>query len=98
MSSSTPLERYEQPGEDEDEVDSGSEVQKMKTVVIPYVNDFSEDLRRVCRRYNIRVAFKSSPTLRSSLSKVKDKLPTSMQSNVVYQIPCSCGRVYVGET
>ena len=72
LSSSTPLERHEEPGEDE--VDSGSEVQKMKTVVIPYVNGFSEDLRRVCRRYNIRVAFKSSPTLRS---KVKDKLPTS---------------------
>ena len=48
----------------------------MKTVVIPYVNGFSEDLKRVCRRYNIRVA---SPTLRSSLSKVKDKLPTSIK-------------------
>ena len=29
LSSSTPLERHEEPGEDEDEVDSGSEVQKM---------------------------------------------------------------------
>ena len=37
-------------------------------------------------------------TLRAQLSRVKDKLPTSMSSCVVYSIPCSCGKVYIGET
>ena len=37
-------------------------------------------------------------TLRAQLSRVKYKLPTSMSSCVVYSIPCSCGKVYIGET
>ena len=37
-------------------------------------------------------------TLRAQLSRVKDKLPTSMRSCVVYSIPCSCEKVYIGET
>lgn len=39
-----------------------------------------------CRYYNIRVAFKSSTTLRSSLTRVKDKLLIGTKPNVVYQI------------
>ena len=67
-------------------------------MVIPYVAGMSEDIRRVCRKFNIRVVFKSRQTLRSMLTKVKDTLPLGKQSNVVYRIPCSCGQVYIGET
>ena len=58
----------------------------------------SEDIRRVCRKFNIRVVFKSGQILHSMLTKVKDTLPLGKQSNVVYRIPCSCGQVYIGET
>ena len=58
----------------------------------------SEDIRRVCREFNIRVVFKSGRTLRSMLTKVMDTLPLGKQSNVVYRIPCSCGQVYIRET
>ena len=68
------------------------------TVVIPYTAGMSEDIRRICRRFNIRVAFRSSRTLRSMLSNVKDKVPMEKRSGVVYRIPCSCGKVYLGET
>ena len=40
----------------------------------------------------------TGPTLRSLLTKVKDPLPTTKQSNVVYEVPCTCGKVYIGET
>ena len=30
--------------------------------------------------------------------RVKDQDPLEKKSNVVYQVPCSCGRVYIGET
>ena len=43
-------------------------------------------------------AFKSGRSLRSQLSDIKDKLPASMSSSVVYSVPCSCGKVYIGET
>ena len=53
----------------------------------------SEDIRRVCRKFNIRVVFKSGRTLHSMLTKVKDTLPLGKQSNVVYRM-----QVYIGET
>ena len=67
-------------------------------MVIPYVAGMSEDIRRVCRKFNIRVVFKSGRTLSSMLTKVKDTLPPDKQSNVVYRIRCSCGQVYIRET
>ena len=47
--------------------------------------------------YNLKVVFKSGPTLRSLLTKVKDPLPEEKLAGVVYQIPFQCGKVYVGE-
>jgi len=64
-------------------------------VVIPYVAGMSEDVRRVCRKFNI---FKSGRTLHLMLTKVKDTLPLCKQFNVVYCIPCSCSQVYIRET
>ena len=46
----------------------------------------------------MKVTFKSGWTLRLMLTKVKDTLPVEKQSKVAYQIPCSCGKVYFGET
>ena len=37
-------------------------------------------------------------TLREKLTRVKDKLPMGKLSNVVYQVPCTCGKIYIGET
>ena len=70
--------------------------EKGPLVVIPYVAGMSEDIRCVCRKFNIRVVFTSGRTLCSTLTKVKDTLPLGKQSNVVY--PCSCSQVYIRET
>ena len=68
-------------------------------IAIPYVSGLSEDIRRICRCFDIRVVFRSGPTLRSQLTKLKDKLPIETRSGVVYRIPCSsCDRSYIGET
>ena len=58
----------------------------------------SEQIRKACEKSNLKVVFKSGPTLRSLLTKVKDPLPKEKLAGVVYQIPCQCGTVYVGET
>ena len=39
---------------------------------LSHVAGMSEDIRRVCRKFNIRVVFKSGQTLCSMLTKVKD--------------------------
>ena len=78
--------------------DEEQEEEKGPLVVIPYVAGMSEDIRHVCREFNIRVVLKSGRTLRSMLTKVKGTLPLGKQSNVVYGVPCSCGLVYIRET
>ena len=40
-----------------DSPDEGQEEEKGPVVVIPYVAGMSEDIRRVCRKFNIRVVF-----------------------------------------
>ena len=57
--------------------------------MIPCTKGLSEDIRRVCRGYGIKVVFKSGPTMRDRLVNIKDKLCTDKQSSVVYKILCS---------
>ena len=71
---------------------------KPTLIMLPYVAGVSERIRKACRNYNIKVVFRSGPTFRSMLTKVKDALPVKMQANVVYEIPCTCRKVYIGET
>jgi hypothetical protein len=68
-------------------------------VTLPYVQGFSEQLRRVFGSYDIRTAFKPVSTLRNALVHPKDKRNAMDNTGVVYKIPCSnCNKVYVGET
>ena len=68
------------------------------TICIPYIRGLSEDIRRITSRYNIRTTFRTQGTLRQTLTRVKDELPDTLKANVVYRVPCSCGKVYIGET
>ena len=63
-------------------------------VMLPYTEGVSEDIRRVCRKFGLKVVFRSGLSLRSMLTRVKDTLGMEKRSKVVYQIPCSCGKKY----
>ena len=52
---------------------------------------------KASEKFDLWVVFKSGPTLRSLLTKVKDRLPKEKLAGVFYQIPCQCGKVYIGE-
>ena len=65
------------------------EEQPKYTICLPYVAGVGEDLRRVCRTFDIRTVFTTTSTLRQQLTKVKDTDPTLKTSSVVYRIPCS---------
>ena len=54
--------------------DKGQEEEKGPLVVIPYVVGMSDNIRWVCRKFNIREVFKSGRTLCSMLTKVKKVL------------------------
>ena len=66
-------------------------------LTIPYIAGLSESIQRVCKDFDIKTAFKSGKTLRSYLTKVKDPIPITTESSILYSIPCSCGKVYIGE-
>ena len=70
------------PREDNEE----REEERSPTVHLPYryVVSISERIRRVCKDFNVRVVFKSGPTLRSLLTKVKDTLPMEKQLDIIY--------------
>ncbi len=52
----------------------------------------------MCRIFGIKTAFKLGKTLRSHINKVKDTITINTESSIMYSIPCSCGKVYIGET
>ena len=55
--------------------------EKSPLISILYViSGLSEDIRRVCHCFNIRVAFKSGQSLWSIFTGVNDKLVSSMHS------------------
>ena len=67
-------------------------------VMLPYVSGVSKDIRMVCKRFGLKVIFRSGRSLWYTLTKVKDELPVEKKSKVVYQITCSCGKTYNGKT
>ena len=68
------------------------------TAVLPYIKGVSEPLRRHLQQQGIRTVFKSDTTLRSRLVLPKDPADPNKQGGVVYKIPCTRGKVYIGET
>nr|CAX83713.1 reverse transcriptase [Schistosoma japonicum] len=69
------------------------------TVVVPYRNGTSEEIRRILNKHAIRVFFRTNNTLGSALVNIKDRVPKEEQTNCVYEIKCNdCSAKYVGET
>ena len=82
------------PPQHEDAKDSlPDEGISLPLVMLPYTAGVSEDIRQVCRKYGIKVIFRSRLSLHSVLTRVKDPLPMEKWSKVVYQIPCSCSKI-----
>ncbi|VDP08225.1 unnamed protein product [Soboliphyme baturini] len=67
-------------------------------ISLPYVRRLSEKLRRIGSASGLNVVFKTGATLRSRLSYLKTQKPKEQEAGWVYQLPCICGAVYIGET
>ena len=74
------------------------ETRKLTTVCLPYVKGLAERIQRICSPYEIRTIFTSGSTLQRYLFRVKPPTEFNMIKNCVYSVPCSCGKVYKGET
>ncbi|XP_076298582.1 uncharacterized protein LOC143217825 [Lasioglossum baleicum] len=69
------------------------------TVVVPYVENISEDIRRIFRKIGMHTIYKIPQYIKTFFPPIKDKLPLCKNCNVVYLIPCKgCSQVYIGQT
>jgi hypothetical protein len=66
-------------------------------VVIPYAKGISDKFKRIGNSYNIRTIFKNKYTLRNTLIRTGPMSDTQLTTQCIYNIPCECGRSYVGE-
>ena len=69
------------------------------TVILSYIGNTFESIKRVLALLNIRTCFKPHKTLRELLVHPKDFIQDNQKKGVVYSIPCEdCDSVYVGQT
>ncbi|XP_037028790.1 uncharacterized protein LOC119069023 [Bradysia coprophila] len=66
---------------------------------IPYVSGLFEHLKFEMKKHDIKLVAKADNNLKMSIfSRVKDKTPILQQAGVVYEIPCTCEKRYLGMT
>ena len=71
---------------------------KLTMVCLPYVKRLAKRIQKICSPYDIRTVFTSDSTLRGYLFRIKPLTEFNMIKNGVYSIPCSCGKIYKGES
>ena len=71
----------------------------MQLLILPYIKNLSECIRRILSQLNIRTCFKPHSTLKQLLVHPKDPIEEKKKSGAVYKISCkSCNQVYIGQT
>ena len=68
-----------------------------KRAFLPYIGGVTESISRLLRKAGVRTIYNAPHKLARYLRSEKDRLP-ELDSPGVYEIPCSCGRSYVGES
>lgn len=70
-----------------------------KICVIPYVKGLFECIKKTLKKEEIVAVAKGFKSLGDTLfSRLKDKTPPLLQSNLVYEASCGCGANYIGQT
>ena len=75
-----------------------TETDEQMRLVLPYSKGLSEKICMACRPLSVLTVFKSSTTLRNLFTHVMTPTAPEERKVMVYQIPCECGSVYIGET
>lgn len=67
---------------------------------LTYINGLSERIKKIVGGFssNVSISFKSQNTLARMYTNLKDSIPAKDRSNVIYSIPCECGKIYIGRT
>jgi hypothetical protein len=66
--------------------------------VIPYVKGISEKFRCTGNHFNVRTILKTKHILCGTLMKTGPARDAQQTKQCALNIPCDCGRCYIGET
>jgi hypothetical protein len=66
-------------------------------ISLPYIQGTTDHISKLLAKKNIKTIFKPYKTLKQLFRTAKDK-SDPMLGPGVYQIPCSCGKSYIGQT
>jgi hypothetical protein len=66
---------------------------------VPYVKILHEKLKKFFSPYGIELVGRATNPLKGTLfSRTKGRIPLGNQSELIYEVPCECGKVYIGQT
>ena len=71
------------------------------TIVVPYIPNTGEKVKKLCKKKGIHVHFKGTNTLRTALGNPKDNDPKNNQTGIIYHYQCphiNCPSAYLGES
>ncbi|XP_077541148.1 uncharacterized protein LOC144153370 [Haemaphysalis longicornis] len=83
---------------------------KKRPLVVPYMHKVTHNLKRVASRFNVPIVFSAPCKLASLCKRINGKRKTSCcekkhgvqyvhcRVGVVYKIPLTCGKFYIGQT
>lgn len=69
-----------------------------KCYKFPFIKGLSCRLNNCLNDTDAKLVFYNLETVKRVYTKLKDKTKVENKSNVVYKIPCSCNKVYIGQT
>ena len=82
----------------DNEVERTEEDQARGVVVIPNIQGFTQQYRKIARKHGFKVANKTEKRVRDLIANAKTPLGEK-NSGIVYNIPCKCNKnAYIGET
>ncbi|KFD68190.1 hypothetical protein M514_19672 [Trichuris suis] len=67
-------------------------------ITMPYYTGIAEAVKRLSATIGFQACFTSSTSLAAMLRSDKVKIPTEEQQGAVYNVNCTCGASYIGET
>jgi hypothetical protein len=67
-------------------------------VIIPFIKGTSEKFRCIGKHFNDRAIFKTKHTICGTSMRTGPVRDGQQTKQCVYNIPCDCGKYYIGET
>ncbi|KAJ8943096.1 hypothetical protein NQ318_009170 [Aromia moschata] len=78
-------------------IDRVCRTQRTKVCLLPYVSGVTDKLKKILSKKNIGVRFRTVKKIQQVLPSNKNPVPRLLTKGV-YELKCTCGKSYIGQT